>query len=376
MLRTPFIGCRDCRLTQSMHYSTVSRCNGAPLRGFTLVELLVVIAIIGILIALLLPAVQAAREAARRASCSNNMKQLGLGLMNYESANGGLPMGILVYKWVAPYANSTSGHGFPRMTWGPPVLPFLEQTAIWNLYNPNVVGGDSSTWGCTVNDKTPDSAAAKSFPTLLCPSDGMAGTMRTWPCTSTTFGNYGLCNYMAFMGNQSYYYYLPNDYPGVSCRGTTSSLQIWPAAFGIAKSVRFRDMTDGTSNTLMLGEYLTGLPTDQAPEDQRGWFWNEDAGSSWVFTVTTPNSSVSDQLWGPSGWNQLPILNRPELNLPYSLPVRCGGNNEFNAARSRHIGGVFVTLGDGSVRFVSDSIALGTWQALGGINEGSPVGAY
>jgi len=353
----------------------------SPRGAFTLVELLVVIAIIGILIALLLPAVQAAREAARRASCGNNMKQLGIGLMNYESANGGLPEGLLYWNM---FPNSSGkytdvvGHGYPRMTWGPPVLPFIEQTAIWNLYQPQTNGLDDSSWGCTVNDKLPTAAAAKTCPTLLCPSDGLAGTMRKYgTCPGGVTPYYGIANYMAFMGNLSFFHMLPaNHQTRKSCEASyPPPYPALPAAFAVGKSVRFRDMSDGTSNTLMLGEYLTGLPDTEAPDDQRGQFWNEDAASSWVFTYTTPNSSVLDQIWYTSGMTPLSVLSRPELNLPYANPVY-QANNEFNAARSRHIGGVFVVLGDGSVRFVSDTISLATWQALGGINEGVPVGAY
>ena len=349
--------------------------------GFTLVELLVVIAIIGILIALLLPAVQAAREAARRASCSNNMKQMGLGLLNYESANGALPMGLLYWNMVKPYKDVV-GHGYPRLAWLPVVLPFIEHSDYWNLYNPNLVGGDYSTWGCTANDNSTKAVAAQSSPSFLCPSDGIAGMMRKYEgCPAPqTYGYYGLSNYMAFMGNASFFWYLPSDHSSYLCvAGATSTKPVkYAAAFTVGKWVRIRDMTDGTSNSLMIGEYLTGLPDDQSLDDQRGWYWNEDAGSSWVFTVYGPNSSVADQLWGPNSWatTVLPILNRPELNLPYALPPNCTGNNEFNSARSRHVGGVFVCLGDGSVRFVNDSIALSTWQSLGGINEGNPLGQY
>jgi len=349
-------------------------------RAFTLVELLVVIAIIGILIALLLPAVQAAREAARRASCSNNMKQFGLGLMNYESANGSLPMGLLVYNFYYPYNPNTAGHGFPRLAWMVPLLPFIEHTDFWNLYNPNpkIPGSWSSTWACNENDQGPNSAAAKSAPAFLCPSDGMAGSVRRFDNGGGCISTYGNCNYMAFFGNLSYYHMLPADNPArQSCeRLSPPPYPALAAAFAAGRSRRIRDMTDGTSNTLMLGEYLTGLPdVDTNLLDQRGMYWNEDAASSWVFTYTTPNSSIADQIWYTSGY-PLNLLNHPELNLPYAAPVACGANNEFNAPRSRHIGGVFVCLGDGSVRFVNDNVSLATWQALGGINEGIATGAY
>lgn len=346
-----------------------------------MVELLVVIAIIGILIALLLPAVQAAREAARKASCTNNMKQLGLGLMNYESANGGLPMGLLYWN-MHPNSSGqyvdTVGHGYPRMTWGPVLLPYIEHSDIWNLYKPSPPPGlDSASWGCTVNDLSPDGAVAKSFSTLLCPSDGMAGPMRKYSGCTQGPDYYGMCNYMAFMGNLSFFHMLPpNHQTRKACEAAyPPPYPALPAAFAVGKSVRFRDMTDGTSNTLMLGEYLTGLPEEISLYDQRGQFWNDDAASSWVFTFTTPNSSVLDQIWYTSGMTPLSVLSRPELNLPYANPVY-QANNEFNAARSRHVGGVFVCLGDGSVRFVSDTVSLATWQALGGINDGNPVGAY
>lgn len=343
--------------------------------GFTLVELLVVIAIIGILIALLLPAVQAAREAARRAQCQNNMKQWGLAVHNYTNANGGLPMAIMVYNWAVQSGN----HPYPRMTWGPSVLAFIENGQIWNIYVPTPSpGADAhSSWGGTVNDLSLNGAAAKSFPSMLCPTDGMAGQYRTWfPCGNNQTCYYSLCNYMAFIGNQPYYAMVPNNATTKNSYTCAHKDPTYPAAFGVGKSVRLGEITDGTSNTLLLGEYLTGFPSDQAPEDQRGWFWNEDAGSSWVFTVSTPNSFTKDQMWWDSSRMTAAVYDHPELNLPYSPPAACGNDNEFVAARSRHVGGVFVCLCDGSVRFVGDTIPLTTWQALGGINEGTAIGAY
>ena len=127
--------------------------NSTQVRGFTLVELLVVIAIIGVLIALLLPAVQAAREAARKASCKNNLRQLGLAVLNYESTNGELPPG---YEYLAGDEGNVRGY-----SWASRILPYLEQRALY----------DRIDFNKPVFDDVNIEARIQSIPTLLCPTD-------------------------------------------------------------------------------------------------------------------------------------------------------------------------------------------------------------
>ena len=127
-------------------------------RGFTLVELLVVIAVIGILVGLLLPAVQAAREAARRMQCSNNLKQLGLSLHNYESSFKVFPLGVLQNNLALEF-------GYPRLTWGIHIYPFIEQSVIYNQFSFSL-GSNDTMYLHPANSAGPNSLTAKVLPTM------------------------------------------------------------------------------------------------------------------------------------------------------------------------------------------------------------------
>src|SRR5207237_2240810 len=134
-----------------------------------------------------------------------------------------------------------------------------------------------------------------------------------------------------------------------------------PAAFGINHGARLVDITNGTSQTMIFGEYLTGLPHAAAPDDLRGVHWIDVPGMSQLYTHAAPNSAIPD-LFNPSARFCPPSYNRPDLNLP------CGGGSvdEMTAAsRSRQPGGLSVLTADGSARFVSQNINLETWQAAG-----------
>ena len=365
-------------------------CRNVPLRrsvrhGFTLVELLVVIAIIGILIALLLPAVQAAREAARRAQCSNNLKQLGLGLLNYEAATGALPCPSVVYIR-ANLTAGTGGRAFSRQGWFVAILPFIEQGGIYSQYNTTLSlnsRGNANWCGTTnalITPANPNPPLAQPITTIQCPSDGLATPTRDYgpalagpaQCGVTAAGNY-----MAFTGNYSYYYQLPlgagDRKPAV---GVTLNPPFYLAAFAPARWIGIREISDGTSNTMLLGEYLQGLPTTEQPQDERGWIYSDEPTSSTIDTANTPNSGVKDKMYPNSCDDGTLIGNRPDLNLPCSNLSSTISGDESASSRSRHIGGVFVVFGDGSVKFMSNNIALATWQSLGGINEGNPISAY
>jgi prepilin-type N-terminal cleavage/methylation domain-containing protein/prepilin-type processing-associated H-X9-DG protein len=325
----------------------------SPLRrAFTLVELLVVITIIGILIALLLPAVQAAREAARRMQCSNNLKQLGIALHGYNGTYNCLPAGAVFFN----VATGPGAHGANRQTWMVPLYPFIEQQAIYDKYQPNLVGGGGSNWAGTANTQPPNGPGCQPIAALLCPSDGLAGTTRTHGAGPTA-QRIALSNYMAFMGNQPYTNGLPASNPA---HKTPASKK---AVFGIGVWRNFSEVRDGTSNSLMLGEYLTGVARPALPGDdeQRGEVWADEAGCSQIMTANTPNSSAEDALeWC---WND------PSLNLPCH-PV---GDDECAAARSRHPGGVNVVMADSSTQWASDGISLLVWQALGSIDGGEVI---
>ena len=379
-------------LDLQVHFCVVRRqCKrthrtNAPRRsyGFTLVELLVVIAIIGILIALLLPAVQAAREAARRAQCQNNLKQLGLGLMNYEGSFRTLPCSSVSYDLTVLFNEPNIARSFSRQGWFVVILPFIEQTNIYNQYNPSIVSypAPSTNWCGTVNARKPFLTSpitppmSNPVPTMLCPSDGYAGQIKDYTVTGAAgCGVYSAGNYMAFIGNYPYTYQLPF---GARYRKVPSAglVPFYRGPFASAQWVSLRDISDGLSNTMLLGEYLTGMPTSEQPTDHRGWIYCDQQGASLIDTVNTPNSPVADKLWTDSCDDLGTYFgNHPELNLPCQNNPSSGPNaaDEVAAARSRHIGGVFVVMGDGAVRFMSNNIPLVAWQALGGINEGIPI---
>jgi prepilin-type N-terminal cleavage/methylation domain-containing protein len=319
-------------------------------RAFTLVELLVVIAIIGILIALLLPAVQAAREAARRQQCASNLRQLGLALHTYHASNRSLPAGAACFDIMH---SDTSGHGWNRQAWTVTVYPFLEHDDLFDKYDPNLKGSSGTNWWGTWNTSGPGAPGSEPIATLLCPSDGVGGATRTY-----SGGVFCLSNYKAFIGDRPYMYALPTNHPNFP---GSPSLQAKKAAFGIGVYRRFDDFTDGTSSSLMLGEYLTGLKRDPNPGDKetRGMAWQDEPGGSLVQTMMTPNSPEPDYLW--PGY----CISEPSRNLPCIEDY-----NEMVGARSRHPGGVMVVRGDGSTSFVSNDVSLATWRAMGSIDSG------
>jgi prepilin-type processing-associated H-X9-DG protein len=189
----------------------------------------------------------------------------------------------------------------------------------------------------------------------MCPSDGLGGDTSTYTPGGLELGTWNHSNYLAFFGDQNY---------GAAYLRTGRR-----AAFGINYGAKLLDITNGTSQTMIFGEYLTGLPHAQAPDDLRGVHWIDVPGMSQLYTHAAPNSAIPD-LFNPSARFCPPSYNRPELNLP------CGGGsvNEMTAAsRSRHPGGVNVLKADGSVHFVSQNINLTTWQAMGSISGGEVV---
>ncbi len=299
-------------------------------KGFTLVELLVVIAIIGILVGLLLPAVQAAREAARRMQCTNHMKQWGLAMHNFHDAFKKFPKG------------ASNGGTEKRQTWVMYLWPYVEQTALYSAADlkehfylpPNTIGN------------TMNGACGKRVPIYLCPSD-----------TGTIDQNVGFYqrtrgNYVVNWGNVWYGQPdntsppPPNKAPFFSINGVR----------GTPGKVTFGSITDGTSNTLLMSEYL--MAKSSADNDWRGDIQNDD-GVFRFHTLLTPNTSSPDIIL--NGWYQ--VTGDPRM-------PAATGTQQRNAARSRHTGGVNAARCDGSIGFVSNSVDLVTWQALGSMNGG------
>jgi len=190
----------------------------------------------------------------------------------------------------------------------------------------------------------------------MCPSDGLGGDTSTYiDPNGKNLGTWNHSNYLAFFGDRNY--------------GATFARTARTAAFGINYGARVADITNGTSQTMIFGEYLTGLPHAAAPNDLRGVHWIDIPGLSQIYTQAAPNTALPD-LFTPSARFCPPSYNRPDLNLP------CAGAslNEMTAAsRSRHPGGVNILKADGSVRFVSQNINLSTWQAMGSISGGEVV---
>jgi prepilin-type N-terminal cleavage/methylation domain-containing protein/prepilin-type processing-associated H-X9-DG protein len=325
--------------------------------AFTLIELLVVLAVIGILIGLLLPAVQKVREAANRTSCQNNLKQIGLALQGYHDAQTSFPPGSINKK---PWAWSA-----PRITYMISLYPYLEQGAAYQAWDPNVVeasGGDGGIipWCGSVNSVGPGAPTSVVVPVLLCPSDGLGGpTSTNRPSTGVLLGVWNNCNYLGFFGDKNY---------GGGLPGVAPDLANKQAAFGFNYGARLSEITDGTSNTMVFGEYLTGLPQDEAPFDFRGVPWIDFPGCSQLYTQSAPNSSSPD-LFHPGKY----CYDAPELNLPCAAS---SAEQTTATARSRHPGGVNVLRADGSARFINQDINLATWQDLGSIAGGEVLGEY
>lgn len=315
-----------------------------PVHGFTLVELLIVIAIIGVLVGLLLPAVQGAREAARRAQCQNNLKQVGLALQNYASAWRQFPMGA--------YNQDGMMWHSPRITFAIRLYPFLEEEATYAQFNPNLVGPILVPWHGTTNSDTPNSPTAKIIPAFVCPSDTGVSTivLSYGGMTSYQFA----ANYLGFFGDQ--------NVGGI--KGLVPQKR--RAAFGINFGASWGQFLDGTSKTMVVGEYLRAVETGPNPaNDLRGQIFADEPGYSQIFTQFTPNSSSLDVLY-PGYCN-----NVPELNLP--CVESDGGNTDTAVARSRHVGGVYVAMADGAVRFIVDDIDIATWRGLATIAGGEVV---
>jgi len=325
--------------------------------GFTLIELLVVIAIIAVLIALLLPAVQQAREAARRTQCKNNLKQLGLAMHNYHDTYNALP-----FAGVSRGPGAARGAGVTCWaddnSWYASILPYIEQGNLGNNFNYAVA---VASGGGTAQNNTTDpyywneQLQEAILPVHHCPSDSQAVQEQGsgWQVTRT--------NYVVNLGNTNY---------GQVTEGTET---FRGAPFSFGKSHGFGDITDGLSNTLLVGEIVT-------PKDG-GWggYYGVPVyqGGSGFTGYNPPNSTVADRV-ALKGYTNLG-------GIPFTPPVVQGGceglsdpnggiSRQIMSLRSKHTGGVQAAMGDGSVRFISQNIDLQTWRNSTSASGGEVVG--
>ncbi len=333
-------------------------------RAFTLVELLVVIAIIGILVGLLLPAVQAAREAARRMSCQNNLKQIGLALHNYHSSNNVLPPAklgngqVVNNQVLVKYILNTTGWAM--------LLPNLEQQAAYNQYNFNVVSSMAKQTGGptapvmgvdTVNEKI----TSARYPFLECPSHPDAGEQRTnAPGTNDP--------YSMRSARRTSYFFSTGQYDDGSSSYTnmlTRRLQAM-GAFGNDGAARIDDMQDGTSNVLLIGESHGGrlkVDTNWGPWGLTG---TRTCCHGRVF------SSFNNTTLSPTALQVSTADARDNhINAIYQNDAQ---RRRFAwAFGSAHTGGAQFTFGDGSVKFLPETMDYLVLFRLACIFDGEPV---
>jgi prepilin-type N-terminal cleavage/methylation domain-containing protein/prepilin-type processing-associated H-X9-DG protein len=290
-------------------------------QGFTLIELLVVIAIIAVLIALLLPAIQSAREAARRAQCVNNLLQLSIAVQNYEAANEVLPPGVV--NDTGPIKNTAKGY---HIGWVAQILPFLEQKNVYNHLN----------FGTGAYDPSNMSVRAITLNTLHCPSDGSAGRggSGSGPGIGVSSTNYAGC------------------YNDVEAPIAANSKGV----FFLNSHVRYEEIPDGSSSTIFLGEKPLGFP-------DLGWISGTPA--------TLRNTDGRPNFFNAPATGAVPLEPEAESSpavVDESLSLLVGGFG------SPHPGGSNFAFGDGSVRFLKNSINPKIYRFLGNRADGEMIG--
>jgi len=333
-------------------------------RGFTLVELLVVIAIIGILVGLLLPAVQAAREAARRMQCSNNLKQFGLAFLNYESAYRRLPHDTPIGDW--------SGGDRVKGSLVIKLLPQMEQTALYSQidFNRNVPDQLNTAIGVVIPGQAPRTGLGMAgvngtkMNLFICPSDGTTskrlGEVQQFYNYVPSVGNQnmdtnaGMCNLhpneshatraAGVLGGNIF----RNGWAGHANRDVASGIS-GPFSRG-GYGARLAEFTDGTSNTILMGEILPSC----GDITRGGWIQN------WNFVATT--ARINFNTCGKRGVDD-------NAN-------NCNAFNNWQTSqgfKSDHAGGANFVFGDGSVQFLPESIDYLSYQQMGSKDDGEPI---
>ena len=347
----------------------------SSLHAFTLVELLVVIAIIGILIALLLPAVQAAREAARRMQCTNNLKNIGLSFHNYHDATKGLPPGGIIapnkwWNWFTP-------------SWTMRVLPYLEQTALFDGISQGSYKDDPSIVGWACNACDVRIAGTDTYPCR----DYMRTQLSMYSCPS--FGNHDLLpsidsqpewaryrhNYSVNFGPRDYNFRgAYTEYPFTDFEwpeGSSTPDFVYKCSgvpFGLDTFTTFATIEDGLSNTLFVSE-LTPSKSDPNGTRYGDTMLSISAGYTAYYT---PNSLGPDVV---KDCTSGATVGKGGKATCIAAQGRAPGNElgQRITVRSFHTGGVNAGVGDGSVTFISDTIALHTWRCLATGSGGESV---
>src|SRR5262245_58688884 len=360
-------------------------------RGFTLIELLVVIAIIAILIGLLLPAVQKVREAAARMKCQNNLKQIALAVHNYHDANGKFPVGVqrifppdngqqnMVSTYAAGSGNPNAKGGTVSVVnnlstaigpnWAILILPFIEQDNLFKQFAPGInnylpSGGTDTSWrgirGFTV-------------PPYLCPSDSANAAIQF----ALNGGGWARGNYAASAGNSWLNWTLNGDSQDGGAFGGAHGKS--GGCFGVNFGASLTQLTveDGSSNTAMINEIRIGLNQN----DRRGVWALGVGGSSITAALATGDATVpndaneySDDTEDCNKTRQAAGVGNSGLGI---LRMGCSNDNLPNnwpnwqgQSRSRHTGGVNIGFGDGSVRFIRETVNQATWKLVNCRNDG------